>query len=107
MELFHKHRWLHNYFVLHHILRKIQKIKKSTSIIQLFAYLLKAYEFFNCLKGIKSYAFCIIKYTILKFQLEPLQTREYIFYESYLICLDQTSHLLFDKVVANISVVMN
>ena len=64
-------------------------------------------NFFNCLKEIKLYAFYVIKYTLLKFKLEPLQTREFIFYGNYLILLDQTSHLLFYKEVANISVVMN
>ena len=55
----------------------------------------------------KSYAFYFIKYTLLKFKLKALQTRGYIFYENYLIWLDQTSHLLFDKTVANMSVVMS
>ena len=64
-------------------------------------------NFFKCLKEIKSYAFFVIKNTLLKFKLKPLQTRGYIFYENYLIWLDQTSHLLFDKKVANMSVVMN
>ena len=63
--------------------------------------------FFNCLKEIKSYVFYVKKYTLYQFKLKPLQTREYIFYDNYLIWLDQTSHLLFDKAVANMSVVMN
>ena len=38
---------------------KGQKTKKLTLIIQLFVDLLKAYDFFNCLKKIKLYFLCL------------------------------------------------